>query len=99
MPQTEITGYDVIYSSNTFPRRIGLLNGNKFIGQLIFMPDGSTLPADGLIGGQASLYYHLEDFENVLAVLSKEKVVYLFFNGSGPSNENGITTGAENVGT
>jgi hypothetical protein len=61
--------------------------------------DGSTLPADGLIGGQVSLYYHLEDFENVLAVLSKEKVVSLFFNGSGPGFENGITTGAENLGT
>ena len=51
MAQTQITGYDVIYSSNAFPRRIGLLNGKNFIGQLIFMPDGSTLPADGQIGG------------------------------------------------
>jgi len=99
MAQTQITGYDVIYSSNTFPRRIGLLNGNRFIGQLIFMPNGSTLPTDGPIGGQVSLYYHLEDFENVLAVLSREKVVNFFFNGAGPSNENGITTGAENLGT
>lgn len=99
MAQTQVTGYDVIYSSNTFPRRIGLLNGNNFIGQLIFMPDGSALPADGLIGGQASLHYHLEDFENVLAVLSKEKVVSLFFNGSGPGFENGITTGPESLGT
>jgi hypothetical protein len=41
----------------------------------------------------------LEDFENVLAVLSKEKTVYLFFNGSGPGFENGITTGPENLGT
>ena len=99
MAQTQITGYDVIYSSNTFSRRIGLLNGKNFIGQLIFMPDGSTLPADGPIGGQVSLYYHLEDFENVLAVLSKEKLVYFFFNGSGPGFENGITTGPENLGT
>ena len=94
MPQTEITGYDVIYSSNTFPRRIGLLNGNKFIGQLIFMPDGSPLPADGQSGGQVNLYYHLEDFENAFNVLSEEKVVYLLFNGSGPGFENGIQTSA-----
>ncbi len=99
MAQTQITGYDVIYSSNAFPRRIGLLNGNKFIGQLIFMPNGSTLPVDGTIGGQPSLHYHLEDFGNVLAVLSKEKVVSLFFNGAGPGFENGITTGPENLGT
>jgi len=97
MAQTEITGYDVIYSSNTFPRRIGLLNGNNFVGQLFFMPDGSTLPADGPIGGQVSLYYHLEDFENALALLSQEKVFYLFYNG--PGNENGITTGPEQLGT
>ncbi len=99
MAQTPITGYDVIYSSNALPRRIGLLNGSKFIGQLIFMPDGSTLPPDGPVGGQVSLYCHLEDFENVLAVLSKEKTVLLFFNGSGPGFENGITTGPESLGT
>ena len=46
-----------------------------------------------------SLYYHLEDFENVLAVLSKEKTVFFFFNGSGSGFENGITTGPENLGT
>jgi hypothetical protein len=74
MAQTQITGYDVIYSSNAFSRRIGLLNGGKFFGQLVFMADGSTLPADGMIGNQVSLYYN------------------------GPGNENGITTGAENVG-
>lgn len=97
MAQTLITGYDVIYSSNTFSRRIGLLNGQNFIGQLIFMPDGSTLPSDAQIGGQVSLHYHLEDFANVLTVLRSEKVVYFFFNGTGI--ENGITTGPENLGT
>ena len=61
------------------------------------MHNGSTLPVDGPIGGQARLY-HLEDLGNVLAVLSNEKVVYLFINGSGPGFENGITTGPENLG-
>jgi hypothetical protein len=70
----------------------------KFIGQLIFMPDGSALPPDGQSGGQVNLYYHLEDFENAFAVLSEEKVVYLLFNGSGPGFENGIQTSAEPLG-
>ena len=41
-----INDYEVMYSANTFPPRIWLLNLGKFIGQLIFHPDGSVLPPD-----------------------------------------------------
>lgn len=98
MALTQITDYQVQYSSNTFPPRIWLKNGNTFIGQLIFMPDGATLPADGPSGGQVNLYYHLENFENVFAVLSQEKAAYLLYAGSGPGFENGIQTTAEPLG-
>jgi hypothetical protein len=40
----------------------------------------------------------LEDFENAFAVLSKEKVVYLLYSGSGSGFENGIQTSAEPLG-
>jgi hypothetical protein len=98
MALTQITDYQVQYSANKFPPRIWLTNGAKFIGQLIFMPDGSTLPADGQSGGQVNLYYHLEDFENAFSLLSGEKIVYLLYNGSGPGFENGIQTSEEPLG-
>jgi hypothetical protein len=41
-----INDYEVMYSANTFQPRIWLLNLGKFIGQLIFHPDGSVLPPD-----------------------------------------------------
>ena len=47
MALTQITDYQVQYSANKFPPRIWLKNGATFIGQLIFMPDGSTLPRTG----------------------------------------------------
>jgi len=98
MALTQITSYQVQYSSNTFSPRIFLINGTTFIGQLIFMPDGSALPPDGLSGGQVNLYYHLEDFQNAFRVLSEEKAVFLLFSGSGPGFENGIRTSPERVG-
>jgi hypothetical protein len=98
MALVPITDYQVQYSSNKFVPRIFLKNGNNFIGQLIFQPDGSVLPVDNQTGTQANLYYHLEDFANVFAVLSEEKVVYLLYSGSGPGFENGIQTTAEPLG-
>ena len=99
MALTQITDYQVQYSANKFPPRIWLKNAAKFIGQLIFMPDGSTLPVDGESGGQVNLYYHLEDFENAFSVLTEEKIVYLLYNGPGPGFENGIQTSTEPLGT
>jgi hypothetical protein len=98
MALTQITDYQVQYSANTFPPRIWLKNGANFIGQLIFMPDGSALPPDGQSGSQVNLYYHLEDFENAFAILSEEKIVYLLYSGSGPGFENGIQTSADPLG-
>ena len=90
MATIQITDYEVMYSANTFPPRIWLLNSETFIGQLIFYPDGETLPPDDKSGGQVNLFYHLADFENCAALLRNEKTVYLLFNGSG--SENGILT-------
>jgi hypothetical protein len=69
------------------------ISGN-FIGQLIFRPDGTSLPGDT----PGNLYYHLEDFENLLGILATDKPSYLLFVGTGPGNENGILTAPEPVG-
>jgi hypothetical protein len=66
MALTPIDKFEVMYSANTFPPRIWLLSGTNFIGQLIFMPNGTALPQDAMVNGQVNLYYHLEDFENVM---------------------------------
>lgn len=95
---TLINQYEVIYSSNPFVPRIGLLNTGRYIGQLIFEPDGTVLPPDSLTGGQVNLFYHLEDFQNCLELLRNEQPIYLYYNGSGPGFENGIMTTPEPVG-
>jgi hypothetical protein len=98
MAITQITEFQVMYSANKFPPRIWLKNGSKFIGQLIFMPDGSVLPPDGVSGGQVNLYYHLENFQNAIYLLTEETPMFLLFSGSGPGFENGIQTSAEPLG-
>ena len=92
MALTQFDQYEVMYSSNTFAPRIWLKSGGSFIGQLIFMPDGSPLPADS----PGNLYYHLEDFGNLFAVLASDKPTYLLYAGTG--GENGILTAPEPVG-
>jgi hypothetical protein len=92
MSLTTIDHYMVQYSSNAFPPRIGLQSSGNLFGQLVFMPDGSVLPPDAITSGQIQLYYHLSDFTNILAILQKEKSVYLLYNGSGSGFENGVQT-------
>lgn len=98
MALTKIDTYEVLYSANKFPPRIGLKAGSAYIGQLIFMPNGSALPQDGLASGQVQLYYHLDDFQNAIDLLRNESPMYLLYSGSGGGFENGIKTTQEAVG-
>ncbi len=92
----KIDEYEVMYSSNKFPPRIWLKSAGKYIGQLVFKPNGVTLSSDALAGSQYNLYYHLEDFQNCIDLLRNEKPMYLLW--LGPTGENGIKTIAETVG-
>src|SRR4249920_3718330 len=94
MALTTIDEYEVIYSANTFFPRIGLKAGGNFIGQLVFAPNGSPLPDDSA----TSLYYHLDDFHNILDLLRNETPMYLLFSRGGGGFENGIHTAPELVG-
>jgi hypothetical protein len=94
MTLTAIDDYEVMYSSAPFVPRIWLMSQGTFVGQLLFMPDGSSLPGDT----PGNLYYHLADFENLLELLASAKPAYLLFAGTGPGNENGILTAPEPVG-
>ena len=98
MALTPIDKFEVMYSANTFVPRIWLLSGTNFIGQLIFMPDGVALPQDAMVNGQVNLYYHLEDFENVMELFRNESPLSLLFSGSGSGFENGILTAQDVVG-
>jgi hypothetical protein len=98
MALTPIDKFEVMYSANTFSPRIWLLSGTNFIGQLIFMPDGTALPQDAMVNGQVNLYYHLEDFENVMELFRNESPLSLLFSGSGGGFENGILTAQDVVG-
>ena len=94
MALTAIDDYEVMYSSTPFVPRIWLISQGHFIGQLIFVLDGTPLPGDA----PGNLYYHLEDFENLLGILATDKPTYLLFVGTGSGNENGILTAPEPVG-
>jgi hypothetical protein len=98
MPQVRVDAYEVLYSANSFSPRIALKNAGNYIGQLLFLPNGSTLPADTVVNKQAQLHYHLDDFRNVVDLLRNEKPIYMYYNGSGSGFENGIRTMSERVG-
>lgn len=98
MSLTQIDQYEVMYSANSFFPRIWLKSGGKSIGQLIFKPNGSSLPPDSLTNGQVNLYYHLDDYQNAIDLLRNEKPMYLLYSGSGGGFENGIKTTPEAVG-
>jgi len=96
---TKIDQFEIMYSSNNFPPRIWLWGGGRPLGQLIFMPDGSTLPQDAVSNNQVNLYYHLENLETMITLFRGEKTLYLLWAGSGPGFENGIQTTPEAQGT
>jgi hypothetical protein len=88
---TKIESYHVGYYSNTSARSIGLKNAGKYFCSIFFLPNGATLPDDYVNQGNIWLYYHVEDFENIIGLLRHEKNLYLLYNGSGSGNNNGIT--------
>jgi hypothetical protein len=65
---------------------------------MLFLPNGTALPADTVTKGQVVLYYHVDHYPNVIDLLRNEKPVYLYYNGSGSGFENGIKTMVEKVG-
>jgi hypothetical protein len=95
---TKIDEYEVMYSANKFFPRIWLKSAGKYIGQLVFQPNGAALPVDNMSGSQCNLYYHLDDFQNCIDLLRNERPMYLLWAGSGPGFENGIKTLAETIG-
>ena len=95
---TKSDHYEVMYSANKFPPRIWLYGGGKPLGQLIFMPDGATLPNDTIVSNQVNLYYHLENLETMITLFRGEKTLYVLWSGSGPGFENGIQTTQQVLG-
>jgi hypothetical protein len=97
-----IDEYFIEYSSNN-PPEINLSSASKCVGKLVFKPNGSILPPPTNPNGIVTLYYHLEDFQNIIDVLRNEKPVWLSFAsitspvGSGTSY-GGIRTGKEPIG-
>jgi hypothetical protein len=98
MPTTQIDQYEVMYSANTFAPRIWLKHAGAYIGQLVFHPDGSALPADDVVSGQVWLHYHLANYAHAIDLLRNEKPMYLVYNGSGGGFENAIKTTPEPIG-
>lgn len=94
----KIDTYFVMYSANSFIPRVELKSGGIYVGQLLFKPNGAALSADSMVGSVIRLYYHFDDYDNVMDLLRNEAPIYLWYNGSGPGFENGIRTTDEVVG-
>ena len=95
VPWNKIAEYIVTYPTNRRTPRINLVAGSgEFVGELIFMPNGATLPADT----RNQAHYHLDDFANVLDMLRNERPIYYVHNRPGDDNANGLQTGGT-VGT
>ena len=95
-----IEKFEILYAASKFPPRIFLkTSDDKYVGQLIFNPNNSTLPANSLEDGYVNLYYHQEDFQNLVSVLRSGKQVFLIFKGTGPLDENGLKTEEETIGS
>jgi hypothetical protein len=69
MALTKIDEYEVMYSANTFAPSIGLKSSNNLIATLYFRPNGSALPPDDMVNNQVLLYYHLDDYQNIVDLL------------------------------
>ena len=93
---TQIDRYTVWYRSNKSIPTISLWkdNVNKNIASLSFRPNGSVLPNDSSYDGTAFLFFHLEDFANIIDLLRNEKPIFLWWDGT----QYTITTSNEPVG-
>ncbi len=76
----------------------------RYIGELSFLPDESTLPPDSLsdLNGWAfiNLSFHIPHFHNIIDVLRNEGPLRLEYTGDGGAllNNNGIYSFLESVG-
>ena len=105
-----IDNYSVVYD-NVSPTIVLESAGNS-VGVLVFKPNGAILPQNttNTIGSPPrqyySLYYHFDDFQNVIDILRNEKPVYILCRSApmgpppSPSSTSpyGIGTGDEPVG-
>ena len=93
---TQIDDYEVRYNSGSRPPGIGLSNKGVWIGVLKFVPNGKELPANqmGPLGKETVpfLYYHQEDFENIIDLLRNEKPVYIMYEEIGEESMQGVST-------
>lgn len=91
-PSGLIDAHEIFYASNGFAPRIALKRKGQYIASLVFRPNGTALPPDALQSGQAMMFYHQEDFQNIIDVLRNEKPVQLVFLGTGGGAENHLRT-------
>ena len=95
-----IDEYAISYTPDS-PPSITLYSAGKNVGKLVFKPNGEVLPP--VEGTPITLYYHLEDFQNIIDILRNEKPVtllsgYLMTSPTTIKSWGYIFTGTEPVG-
>ena len=66
---------------------VDLYNNGTWVGRLLFMKSGQSIPANRMQGNATVLYYSISHFENIMAILRYEKPLYINLNTA-----NGIGT-------
>ena len=76
-----ISDYEVTYGTNKYSPVIELMDAaGNIVGKLCIIPDEEKPPNNRLVmEGIPHIYYHLQDFKNVLRVLRNQKPIWLCY--------------------
>lgn len=98
------------YAGGKSSPAITLYSAGKYAGILIFNPNGSTLPSNYIstptpppspgtgFMPTVTLYFHLEDFQNVIDILRNEKPISLHYPSIRETQGPYIGTSSEPIG-
>lgn len=75
---------------------INCRKAGSFVGRLVFVKEGASLPANDVIGGNPYIYYRLSAFNAVINTLRYETPLVLYVDPD--SHIGAVGTGTEPVG-
>jgi hypothetical protein len=85
MKEYKFDSYRLFYLSGytDYAAKITCYNGNKRIAMIFFMDKKKPLPENNFTDDPMNIYYSLNDFQNILAIVENEKPlsIYTYENG------------------
>ena len=96
---TEFNIYRVYYYSApqySWAVRIDLYMSAAYVGTLLFMKEGQSIPANTIVNGAPQLHYSMRDFPAMIQMIREEKP--LFVNLNEANGIGSVSTSDEPVG-